>query len=264
VTSRHRPAKPKVNFRKVIECEGIVSLSGQSPRSFRFGPFEADRETGELRKDGRKLRLQEKPFRVLVALLEERGNLVSRKALHERLWPGDTFVDFENGLNTAISKLREVLGDSAKDHRYIETLARRGYRFTSPVEELGAPVAAQRRELDIQRRLIEPDTVVVEIVGRIVAGPECQQIEWLISDLLSQDEKKIVLDISGVSRIDSTGVGIIVMCFGKMKKAGGDLRVAGARGVVEDVLKMTKVDSIISLYPTTAAAVAGVTGRDKT
>jgi anti-anti-sigma factor len=247
----------------VIRCQHIVSLPGQFPRSFRFGPFEADPETGELRKSGRKLRLQDKPFQVLVALLEQRGNLVSRKALQERLWPADTFIDFDNGLNTAISKLREVLGDSAKDHRYIETLGGRGYRFMSPVEELGAPAAAQRRELEIQRRLIEPDTVVVEIVGRIVFGPECQQIEWLIADLLSEDEKKIVFDISGVSHIDSTGVGIIVMCFGKLKKAGGDLRVAGAKGIVEEVLKMTKVDRIISLYPTAAEALAGLTGRDK-
>jgi anti-anti-sigma factor len=247
----------------VVKSDGIVAASVQSPHSFRFGPFEADPETGELRKSGRRLRLQEKPFQVLIALLERRGNLISRKALHERLWPGDTFVDFENGLNTAISKLREVLGDSAKDHRYIETLARRGYRFTASVEEVGGTAAVQHRELSIQRRFIEPDNVVVEIVGRIVAGPECQQIEWLISDLLSQDEKKIIFDISGVSHIDSTGVGIIVMCFGKMKKAGGDLRVAGARGIVEEVLKMTKVDRIISSYPTAAAAVEGVAGPSK-
>jgi anti-anti-sigma factor len=246
--------KIKIDFRTVIKCAAIVSLPGQSPRSFRFGPFEADPETGELRKSGRRLHLQEKPFQVLVALLEQQGKLVSRQALHERLWPADTFVDFDNGLNTAISKLREVLGDTAKDHRYIETLGRRGYRFVSPVEELGAPAALHQRELIIQRRLIEPDTVVVELMGKIVFGPECQQIEWLIADLLSQDEKKIIFDISGVSQIDSTGVGIIVMCFGKMKKAGGDLRLAGAKGIVAGVLKMTKVDSIIPLYPTAAAA----------
>jgi DNA-binding winged helix-turn-helix (wHTH) protein len=90
----------------VVESDGIVAAPIQSPHSFRFGPFEADPETGELRKSGRKLRLQEKPFQVLIALLERRGNLVSRKALHQRLWPGDTFVDFENGLNAAISKLK--------------------------------------------------------------------------------------------------------------------------------------------------------------
>ena len=255
--------KTKSTSRAVIECAAIVSLTGQSPRSFRFGPFEADLKTGELRKSGRKLHLQEKPFQVLIALLEYPGDLVSRKALQERLWPADTFVDFDNGLNTAISKLREVLGDSGQDHRYIETLERRGYRFVAPVEEMGLPATAQRRELDIRRRLIEPDTVVVEIVGRVVFGPECQQIEWLISDLLSQDEKKIIFDVSGVSHIDSTGVGIIVMCFGKMKKAGGDLRLAGARGLVEEVLKMTEIDSILPLYPTAEAAAAGVTEEDK-
>jgi anti-anti-sigma factor len=233
-----------------------VFLSDQGTRLFRFGPFEANAETGELRKSGRRLRLQEKPFQVLVALLEQNGSLVSRKALHQRLWPEDTFVDFENGLNTAISKLREVLGDSAKDHQYIETLGGRGYRFVSPVEELGARAAPQQRELDIRRKFIEPDSVVVEITGRIVFGPECQQIEWLISDLLSQGQKKVIFDLSGVGHIDSTGVGIIVMCFGRVKKIGGDLRVAGARGIVEEVLKMTKVDNIIVLYPSVAAAVA--------
>lgn len=243
----------------MVKCTIIVSLPDQVHRLFRFGPFEANAETGELRKSGRKLRLQEKPFQVLVALLEQNGNLVSRKVLHQRLWPEDTFVDFENGLNTAISKLREVLGDSAKEQRYIETLGGRGYRFVSPVEQLGAPAALQQRELNIQRTLVEPDSVVVEIGGRIVFGPECQQIEWLISDLLGQHQKQIIFDISGVSHIDSTGVGIIVMCFGKVKKAGGDLRVAGARGIVEEVLKMTKVDTIIVLYPTVAAAIAAGT-----
>jgi DNA-binding winged helix-turn-helix (wHTH) protein len=138
----------------MVESDGIVDALVQSPHCFRFGPFEADPQTGELRRSGRRLRLQEKPFQVLIALLEGRGTLVSRKTLHERLWPGDTFVDFENGLNTAISKLREVLGDSAKEHKYIETLARRGYRFTSSVEALGGPAAAQQRDLSIQRRFI--------------------------------------------------------------------------------------------------------------
>lgn len=240
----------------VVECRAIVSLPDQVHRLFRFGPFEANAETGELRKSGRKLRLQEKPFQVLVALLEQNGNLVNRKTLQQRLWPEDTFVDFENGLNTAISKLREVLGDSAKDQRYIETLGGRGYRFVSPVEQLGAPAELQHRDLNIQRKLIEPDIVIVEIGGRIVFGPECQQIEWLISDLLSQGQKEIIFDVSGVSHIDSTGVGIIVMCFGKVKKAGGNLRVAGARGIVEEVLKMTNVDRIVVLYPTVADAIA--------
>ena len=82
-----------------------------SQRALRFGPFEADFRTGELRKNGLKLRLQEKPFQVLVALLEHPRQLVSREELQRRLWPADTFVDFDNSLNTAITRLRETLGD---------------------------------------------------------------------------------------------------------------------------------------------------------
>src|SRR5215470_19363676 len=158
-----------------------MPLPEQSPRRFRFGPFEVDRETGELRKGGRKVRLQEKPFQILLALLEHRGELVRRDNLRQRLWPADTFVDFDNGLNTAVSKLREALGDSAERHRYLETMARRGYRFVGSVEELGAASATQRRQLQIQEKRIEPDIVMVQIVGTITFSSECQQIEWLIA-----------------------------------------------------------------------------------
>src|SRR5437016_13742757 len=87
-----------------------------------------------MRKQGRKLRLQEQPFAVLAVLLERPGDIVSREELCARLWPADTFVDFDHSLNTAVNKLREALGDSASSPRYVETLARRGYRFLSPVE----------------------------------------------------------------------------------------------------------------------------------
>jgi len=92
-------------------------VPAHSPRAFRLGPFEVDPETGELRKHGRKVHLQEKPFQLLVALLRQRGRLVTREALRQQLWPADTFVDFDNGLNTAVSKLREALGDSGERHR---------------------------------------------------------------------------------------------------------------------------------------------------
>ena len=108
------------------------------PRAVRFGVFEADLRTGELRKNGMKVRLQEQPFQVLAALLERPGEMVAREELRQRLWPADTFVDFDHSLNTAINKLREALGDSAGSPRFIETLARRGYRFLAPVEVLGA------------------------------------------------------------------------------------------------------------------------------
>ena len=108
-----------------------------SPRALRFGVFEADLRTGELRKNGMKVRLQEQPFQVLATLLERPGEMVAREELRQRLWPADTFVDFDHSLNTAINKLREALGDSAGSPRFIETLARRGYRFLAPVEIIG-------------------------------------------------------------------------------------------------------------------------------
>ena len=103
----------------------------------RFETFELNLKTGELRKGGVKIRLQEQSFQILAALFERPGKLVTREALHQRLWPGDTFVDFETGLNIAVSKLRQALGDSADEPRLIETLPRRGYRFAGAVEQLG-------------------------------------------------------------------------------------------------------------------------------
>ena len=108
----------------------------RTPRKslFRFGIFEADQHTGELRKRGRRLQLQGQPFEILIMLLERPGELVSRTQIRERLWPDGTFVDFDHSLNTAVNKIREVLGDSAAAPRFVETLARRGYRFIAPVQ----------------------------------------------------------------------------------------------------------------------------------
>ena len=100
-----------------------------------FGVYEANLRTGELRRGGLKVKLQEKPFQILSILLERRGDLVTRDELRERLWPSDTFVDFDHGLNTAVNKLREVLGDSASNPRFIETLPRRGYRFIGEIRQ---------------------------------------------------------------------------------------------------------------------------------
>ena len=107
---------------------------GKASQVIRFGVFEADLHACELRKSGRRLRLQEQPFYVLAALLERPGVLVSRDELRQRLWPADPFVDFDHSLNTAVNKLREALGDSATNPRFIETLARRGYRFVAEVQ----------------------------------------------------------------------------------------------------------------------------------
>ena len=105
-----------------------------SARKVRFGVFEADMEAGELRKHGLRLKLSEQPFQILAMLVARPGEVVSREVLRERLWPSDTFVDFDHGLNNAVMRLREVLGDSSDHPRFIETLPRRGYRFIAPVE----------------------------------------------------------------------------------------------------------------------------------
>jgi Tol biopolymer transport system component/DNA-binding winged helix-turn-helix (wHTH) protein len=114
-----------------------------TPPPVRFGLFELDPGSGELIKNGRKLKLQEQPLRLLTLLLEHPGQTVTRERLKEALWPADTFVDFDHSLNAAIAKLRHVLGDTAENPRFIETQARRGYRFIAPVEfPNGTPAAA--------------------------------------------------------------------------------------------------------------------------
>ncbi len=99
----------------------------------RFGPFELDRRSGELLKFGRKIRLQEQPFQILCLLLEQPGQVITREQLQQKLWPADTYVDFDHGLNNAIKRLREALNDSADKPRYVETLPRRGYRFVADI-----------------------------------------------------------------------------------------------------------------------------------
>ncbi len=107
--------------------------SNREARLLRFAVFEIDLTAGELRKNGARIRLQEQPFQVLITLLQNAGQVVTRDELREKIWPADTFVDFDHSLNTAVNKIRESLGDSASSPRFVETLARRGYRFIAPV-----------------------------------------------------------------------------------------------------------------------------------
>jgi TolB-like protein/DNA-binding winged helix-turn-helix (wHTH) protein len=109
-----------------------MAQATQAFKRLKFGVFEADFRTGELTKHGKRIRLQEQPFQLLAMLLDQPGELVTREELHRRLWP-QTIVDFDHGLNKAISKIREALGDSAENPRFIETVARRGYRFLADV-----------------------------------------------------------------------------------------------------------------------------------
>src|SRR6267154_1109522 len=127
--------------RKVLNFGHVqVPVSANSPtRIIRFSTFEVSLHTGELRQKGQKVKLQEQPFQVLAALLERPGQMVTREELRSRLWSGDIFVDFDHSLNAAIKRLRDALGESAETPIFIETLARRGYRFIAPVVQDGAP-----------------------------------------------------------------------------------------------------------------------------
>ena len=145
----------------------------QVPTILRFGVFEVDLRSGEVRKQGARVKLQEQPFQVLKILVQRPGKVVTREELRSEIWQSDTFVDFDNGLNTTINKLREALGDSADNPRFIETLPRRGYRFIAPVTEAdgatrgtsaGVSAAARPRS----RKIVATMAVVVVAAG--IAG----------------------------------------------------------------------------------------------
>ncbi len=150
------------------------------PLPVHFGIFEVDLQSGELRRQGYKVKLQDQPFQVLIMLLERPGEVVVREELQKRLWPADTFVDFERGLNRAINKLREALGDDADTPRYIETLPRRGYRFTAPVERTTV------RETETGRNrlmLVQPELPhhVENDAPPAVAGRKRPYLPWAIA-----------------------------------------------------------------------------------
>src|SRR5271168_3067642 len=134
-----------IEYRHV--CKLVMEAAPQI-RKTRFGPYEVDVRSGEVHKHGIRLKLQDQPFKILALLLERPGDVITREELRQKLWPADTFVDFDTGLNSAIKKLRDVLSDSADEPRYIETLHRRGYRFIAPVEN-GAPPKSAPVELRV-------------------------------------------------------------------------------------------------------------------
>jgi len=110
--------------------------------------------------------------------------------------------------------------------------------------------------MEIQTRNLPDDVVVLEVTGRITLGRDCKQLEWSTETLVREQKKKVVFDLSGVTHIDSTGIGIIVMSASQLKQAGGKLRVC-ANGHVEKILKLTSIDKVVELHPTIAAAAAG-------
>ena len=155
----------------------------------RFGSFEVDPAAGELRKEGVKVRLQEQPFQILLMLLEHPGQVVTREALRSRLWPSDTFVDFDHGLNKAVTKLREALGDSAENSQCIETLAKRGYRFIGPRVATADPLEAGQSIDSIAVFPLESDShdpdsgylaigIPGSIIHRLSQIPKLRVISW--------------------------------------------------------------------------------------
>jgi cholera toxin transcriptional activator len=158
-----------------------MSPSNREARLLRFGVFEVDLGTGELRKKGARVRLQEQPFQVLSALLQNPGQVVTRDELREKIWPADTFVDFDHSLNTAVNKIRESLGDSASSPRFVETLSRRGYRFIAPVEADVKTVTASGEKNETDRAALHPELhVPVPRRGLVRALFALIQIMYLI------------------------------------------------------------------------------------
>ncbi|MGA9072454.1 MAG: winged helix-turn-helix domain-containing protein [Terracidiphilus sp.] len=149
----------------------------QPERRFRFGVFEADAATGELRRQGLRVKLNAQPFQVLLMLLERPGVVLTREEISRALWPDGTFVDYEHGVNSAVNRIREALGDKASHPRFVETLARRGYRFVAPVERIGQPhdppaaavePAPQEPELPLRRHILASPEELPEASYRVV------------------------------------------------------------------------------------------------
>jgi DNA-binding winged helix-turn-helix (wHTH) protein len=165
-----------------------------------FGPFEADLRTGELRRDGARVELQELPFRVLAALVSRPGELLTRDDLRALAWPSGVFVDFEHGLNKAVNKIRRALGDSAGAPRYVETLPGRGYRFVAPLRER-VPGRVAR---PIGCRLLWEGRTIALAQGEHIIGREPDAAVCVDSSTVSRRHARIVLS-GGSATIEDLG-----------------------------------------------------------
>jgi TolB-like protein/DNA-binding winged helix-turn-helix (wHTH) protein/Tfp pilus assembly protein PilF len=146
------------------------SERSELPRDVRVGEFELDLRTAELRNHGQKFILQGQPFQVMAVLLERPGELVAREHLKKRLWPSDTFVDFDHSLNKAVNRLREALNDSAEKPRYVETIARRGYRLIAPVEWIGSPPPKAQLPASEARCIVQSSSIQEQLTERRFAS----------------------------------------------------------------------------------------------
>lgn len=209
-------------------AEGFMGALVPSPETIRFNTFELDVRAGELRKAGVKVKLQEQPLQVLRMLLERQGEVVTRDELQRRLWPSDTFVDFEHGLYNAIKRVRDALGDSAESPRFIETLSKRGYRFIGTVD---------RSEPPLFLRVAEDSIAVLPFVN---LSPEPHNeffaegmTEEIINALAQIDQLRVVARSSAFSfkgkNLDSRAVGeqlhVRKILEGSVRSADNRLRI---------------------------------------
>ena len=207
----------------------------------RFGVFELDAESGELRKHGLKVKLQEQPFQILQILLEHPGKVVTREELQQRIWPADTFVDFDQGLYNATKRLREALGDSADTPRYIETLSRRGYRFIAP---LNGPAPEPRKPAPAATA---SDSIAVLPFLNLSADPENEFFadgitEEIINALAQIEQLHVVARSSAFSfkgkhldlRIIGEQLNVRTILEGSVRRAGNHLRITAQLVSVAD------------------------------
>ncbi len=217
-----------------------MEVTSQTRRAC-FGAFEVDLLSGELYKRGIRLKLQDQPFRVLALLLEHPGEVVSREELRQRLWPADTFVDFDTGLNSAIKKLREVLADSAEKPRYIETLPRRGYRFIAslaPGHAAGNGSPAVRSQPTMGRAIVilHPSAIpeANELLQRAMVLIRMQYEPLQARSII---ERALQLDPQFTEARAYYGVTYVIAVEGGMSNDSGDIFRAGEelrRVIAED------------------------------
>jgi DNA-binding winged helix-turn-helix (wHTH) protein len=183
-----------------------VSPSQPAGRVARFGAFDLDARTGELRKRGVRIRLQEQPFQLLATLVERAGDLVTRDELRSRLWTTSTTIAFDQAVNNAVAKIRIALSDSAESPRFVETLARRGYRFIEDVEWVGDPggaPASQPAAAPAARaaivRLTTDDRTVVLTEGSHIVGRDPDASVWIDSAVVSRHHARLIVQRDGIT-----------------------------------------------------------------
>jgi adenylate cyclase len=220
-----------------------VSPLSSSQGIIRFGDFDVDLRSGELRKRGVRIKLQIQPFQVLQILLQQADEVVTREELQKRIWPADTFVDFDHGLNNAVKKLREALGDDAENPRFIETLPKRGYRFIAPVEEFGNGT----RLLAGPPAAVTVDSIAVLPFTSMSADPEDEffadgMTEEIINALAQIEQLHVVARTSAFyfrgKYIDVRAVGkrlnVRTVLLGSVRRADNELRITAQLINVED------------------------------